>query len=248
MIIDVHTHIGRDRVFDVIIQETELLDACNQNGIEIALVQPLVDSPDLETSRKAHDQVAAFARANPGRIYGIASMSPHIDGYEAEITRCVKELGFVGVKLSPDAHACSPTTADGRRVFQIGRELGIPVMVHTGSGIPASAPALLLPIAKEFADVKIIMAHGGANILSGEAMIVAQECPNISIDATWCGAHVIAGFIKKLGSGRVMFASDMPSNIPVELVKFRTIHLTPDEMEDCMWRTAARVFNLPVRG
>lgn len=42
-----------------------------------------------------------------GLFYGMASINPHFKDEEVydELKRCVKELGFVGVKITPIAHA-----------------------------------------------------------------------------------------------------------------------------------------------
>jgi predicted TIM-barrel fold metal-dependent hydrolase len=43
-----------------------------------------------------------------------------------------------------------------------------------------------------------------------------------------------------------MFGGDLPTNVPVELTKYRTLDLSDEEREWCLWRTARDVFDLPV--
>jgi len=84
----------------------------------------------------------------PERFLGIASINPHLgDACLKEIRRCVENLGFVGVKLHTIGHAVLPTSRDALRVFELANELGVPVLVHTGTGIPFAQPSLCLPIA-----------------------------------------------------------------------------------------------------
>ena len=102
MIIDVHAHLGEDCVFDIHQDEAELLTAYDRCGVDKAVIQPFVYRPYLEDMRASHDRIAAFCKANPGRIYGMASINPHFrhEDYEAEAERCIRELGFVGLKIT----------------------------------------------------------------------------------------------------------------------------------------------------
>lgn len=247
MIIDAHVHLGRDRVFDEEQSEKEILDVMNANGIDIAIVQPMVDTPTIDVAQQIHNQIAEMSRQNPKRILGMISINPHLKEkeFEEEATRCVQELGFVGIKLTPIAHACSPLSKDGTRVFERANGLGIPVMVHTGSGIPFALPSLVMPVAKRFPQLKIVLAHAGGNISASEALIVAQECENIFLEPSWVAIHIIQKWVKSLGAKRIMFGSDMLQNCPVELAKFRNMGLSEEELQQCLYKTARDFFNLP---
>jgi hypothetical protein len=43
-----------------------------------------------------------------------------------------------------------------------------------------------------------------------------------------------------------MFGSDSGENVATELVKYRTMGLAEEELEWCLGKTAAKVFNLPI--
>lgn len=248
MIIDAHLHLGNDRVFDEKTTEEEIIKTIDNHGIDEAIVQPMVDTPSIDVARNCHDRIARMAEDNPGRIFGMVSLNPHLkeEEFEKEIDRCIKELEFVGIKLNPLAHACNPLSKDGMRLFEKARELEVPVMVHTGAGIPFSLPAMVIPIAKKFLDLKIILAHGGNNITAGEALVVAEQCDNVFLEPSWVAIHIVCKFIKSLGASRIMFGSDMLENCPVELAKYRNMRLSREELEQCLWKTAKEVFNLSV--
>src|SRR5690606_29169109 len=110
----------------------------------------------------------------PGQFYGMANPNPHLadDLYEEEVRRCVEELGFIGIKMHTAAHAVQPTSKDGRKVFALAKKFGVPVMVHTGSGIPFANPSNLLSVAEEFGEVKIVIAHCGMMVMAGETAMV----------------------------------------------------------------------------
>ncbi|MBA7704978.1 hypothetical protein ES703_113801 [subsurface metagenome] len=248
MIIDAHVHLGHDRVFDEEQSEKEILSVMNANGVDVAIVQPMVDTPTIDVAQEIHNRVAEMSRQNPNRILGMISINPHLKEkeFEEEATRCVQKLGFVGIKLTPIAHACNPLSKDGIRVFERANGLGIPVMVHTGSGIPFALPSLVMPVAKRFPQLKIVLAHAGGNISAGEALIVAQECENIFLEPSWVAIHIIQKWIKPIGAKRIMFGSDMLENCPVELAKFRSMGLSEEELQQCLYKTAKDFFNLAI--
>lgn len=248
MIIDAHVHVGKDRVFDHEQTENQVVQAMDTYGIDTAIVQPFVDSPTIDVARNSHNRIAKMAEENPKKIFGMISLNPHLPEkqFRQEVTRCVEELEFVAIKLSPIAHACNPLSEDGMRIFELADKLGIPAMIHTGSGIPFALPSLMIPVARKFPRLKIILAHAGGNIAGREALVAAQECKNIFLEPSWVGVHTIKGWIKQIGPERIMFGSDMIENCPVELTKFKSIGLSETELQQCLYKTAKDVFDLPV--
>ena len=62
------------------------------------------------------------------------------EDYYEEARRCVQDLGFVALKITPIAHACHPSSKDAYYVYEVCRELKVPLMIHTGNGIPFADP------------------------------------------------------------------------------------------------------------
>lgn len=246
MIVDVHAHLGVDRVFDEVRTEEEIIETMEANGVDATIVQNMMGTIDMECIREDHDRIYNLVRKYPGKIFGMANLNPHIkkENYISELTRCVEELGFVGVKLQPFAHGCNPLSADGRMVWETASKLGIPIMVHTGPGIPFALPALVIPRAKEFPEVKVVLAHSGMIMMAGEAMLAASECPNVYLETSWSAAHHIEHFVHHFGANRVMFAGDEASNVAVEIAKYRSLKLNGEQLEYCLAKTAIEVFKL----
>ena len=105
-------------------------------------------------------------------------------------------------------------------------------------------PSLLLPIAKRYPETKFVLAHAGAGFFAGEALMVAQQCPNVYLEMSWCSVEDVAGAIAAIGSERVMFGSDSLMNIPSGLAVFQALPLTEQQMDDVLWRTATTAFAL----
>ncbi|MEM2929991.1 MAG: amidohydrolase family protein [Thermoproteota archaeon] len=244
-IVDAHAHLGYDYVFEHDFNLQDLLTGIERNDIDISIVQPGITF-DLETVVKQHNDIAELSKKMPGRIFGVANPNPHLprSKYREELERCVKDMGFVGVKIHPFAHAVNPNGSTGRSVFEAALELKIPVMIHTGSGIPWSLPSMLMPIAREFPKLKIILAHSGGNLFAEEALLIAGTHPNIYLETSWTPSSAIHRFSKVLGPNRIMFGSDHPENAATELTKFRSIGLNRNELEWCLGKTAIEVFNI----
>lgn len=243
-IIDVHTHLGLSLQSGVDTTEDALLAAMATHGIAIALVMPQ-PHPGLEVVA-VHDRIARFADANPGRVFGMVNINPLVGepAYRREATRCVREHGFRALKLHPLAHAVAPNSPRANIVFELARELAVPVVIHTGTGIPQALPALAIPPARRWPDVTVSLAHAGFSVFTPEAVVAAEVCPNIVLEPSWCTAGQIAGMVRTLGADRVMFGSDHLSNLPVELAKLAAIQLEPAQREAVTAGTARRVFGL----
>jgi uncharacterized protein len=247
MIIDVHTHMGWDFTFEKEFRRELLIDKMDNHGVDLQIVQPGT-THDAENAKLQHDNIAKLCKEYPGRFLGMANPNPHLGGlaYEDEIARCVEELGFVAIKLHTLATAVRPDSMAGRKVFEAARKHGIPVMVHTGTGLPFAAPVNLIPVAKEYPDVDIIMAHLGTMLLADEANTALAAYSNIYGDTSWTAGHYLLNWTRAYGP-RLMFASDLGENLETELAKIRTYSFTETERRSILETTALKVFKLTKR-
>jgi predicted TIM-barrel fold metal-dependent hydrolase len=215
----------------------------DRNGIDASVVQPFPGAPD---PRAVHDDIAGLVREHPGRFYGMASLSPHqpAEAYRGELRRCVQELGFVGVKAHALGHAIHPRSRDARLIFETAADLGIPVMVHTGHGVPFAEPTMWIPLARDFPDTTVVLAHAGAPGYTGVAVIAAEVCSNMVLESSWVSPHDLGRAIKTLGAERVLFGSDLHFNPGHELAKYQSLGLSEADLEKCLGGNAARVFGL----
>jgi len=244
-IIDSHAHLGESRLSPNVYTEEMILDGQKKNGIDISIVLPIPKAPAGHAAN--HDQIHKLCQDHPGRFYGVVDLDPSIDddAFWNEFKRCIDELGFVGFKLHTYYHPVNPLTHFANKIYEAAKQFQVPIIVHTGMVCPFGLPSIQIQRAKEYPDVKIILAHMGYNNYTAEAIIAAQLCENIFLETSWTGPGRVREAIKKLGSERVMMGSDQIINIPWELTKIRTIGLNDKQLEDCLGGTAAKVFGLP---
>lgn len=247
MIIDVHSHLGYDRVFDVNFKEEYQWEKIKQFGVDMTILQPAAVHT-LDEVIVLHDAIAALCKQHPDKFAGMANPNPHLKDkdYEKEVRRCIEELGFVGIKVHPQAHGVNPAGRDGMKVFALANELKVPVMIHTGTGIQFANPVNAIPVAQKYQDLPIILAHCGMMIMANEAFLAMETCGNIYGDISWTGGFLIHDWVRHFGAHRLMFATDHADNCGAELNKIRTIGLTEDEQNWIFAKTALEVFKLPV--
>ena len=212
-------------------------------GIGGTWLQPGIMPVDYKA---AHKRVYALTKKRPDSIWGYTVLPPYWETsqYESFIKWTVEELGFKVLKLQPYAFCTSPLTPQSQKVFETAVKLNIPVIIHTGNGMPCALPSLAIPVAKAYPELNIVLAHSGAGIYGAEALIAAQQCPNITLEPSLTTVMDIPSFIRKLGAEPVMFGTDIPLNASAELGKYKALHLTEEPYAWVHEGTARRVFRL----
>lgn len=244
-IIDCHTHIGASKVFEVSISEKELLDGIDKNNITAAIVQPFPRAPNV---REVHDRIAKLSEEHPGKIFGLANLDPYMDDeeYKAELERLVKDHGFVCVKIHTAGDAVNPSGKAAQKIFETAKRLNIPVMVHTGQGVQFCLPALVIGPAQQYPEVPIILAHSAYGFtITSEVFPVAKLCKNVYLETSWSSILEKNMFLQLIGPNRILYGSDfIHLNAAVELFQFRSLGLSDEDLEKCLFHNANKIFKL----
>lgn len=246
MIIDAHVHLGEDVVFDEQVSEEELLEFYKKYDIDGGIIQPYLCRPYMEDVREIHDRIANFTKNRERRWWGMASINPHFrpEDYDAEANRCVKELGFVGLKITPIGHACHPSSKDALHVFEVCRGLKVPLMMHTGAGIPFSDPISVAKALECFPDVPVVLAHAGSEMHNQQAIYLAVKHENVWLEPSWVGVIGVTNMLDRIGAGRILFSSDNIYQIPVELAKYRSVIRKESDLERVLYRNIVELYRL----
>ncbi|MFZ7134254.1 MAG: amidohydrolase family protein [Eubacteriales bacterium] len=245
-IIDTHTHLGASRVTGVSFDEDLWLRTMKRYNVDGIFSYPLPEPyPDSST---VHDRIYRFTQDHPGKVWGVTDINPRHDDdvYAAEVTRCIKELGFVAVKLHPFLESTMPLGPHAVKVYETARKLNVPVIVHTGNGVPLALPSMMIPIAKKYPDLTIVLAHAGSFMYFDEAVIAAQLCDNIFLELSSTGVHHLKMGLASIGAGKMMFGSDGDIYVGPELAKVEALDLTEDIAEQYLSKTAIDVYKLKV--
>src|ERR1051326_5901436 len=182
----------RPRLTDFQDKRLRLMDA---SGVEIMIASlnaPAVQAiPDVKraiaVAREANDHLAAEIAKRPDRFRGFAALAMQ-DPEEAarELTRCVKQLGFVGALVNGFSQVETPDSALYydlplyRPFWRTVAELGVPFYLHPRNPLPGDIRAyeghnwLLGPNWAFHAETAV---HALRLIGSG----LFDECPNLKI-------------------------------------------------------------------
>ena len=241
-IFDTHTHIGSARHSGRRHHAADIVAAMDQFGVERSVAIPF---PVVEDYRGEHDEIGAAIRDYPGRFVGAACLNPFIpqQQFRDEVKRCREQFGFRALKFQPQYQALNPLLESSAFLFETALENKMALIVHTGTGIPFSLPSMYLLAARDYPQLKIIMAHcGGGGIFLGEAIVAATLFPNIYLELSSLMPHQVLEVLHRVPSDRLMIGSDLPENLNIEMSKILQLAISEDDKRDILYQTASRVF------
>jgi 2,3-dihydroxybenzoate decarboxylase len=134
--------------------EGERLGHMDETEIELAIlslnapgVQRILDADEaLKVARKANERMAEAVAAHPRRYAALAALPMHdADAAAAELTRCVKELGFKGCMVNGFQQAGDAENVkyydlpEYRTFWATVSELDVPFYLHPRMQIPSRA-------------------------------------------------------------------------------------------------------------
>jgi uncharacterized protein len=241
-IFDAHTHIGEAQHSGRTHSAEALLRHMDDYGIERSLVIPF---PVVEDYRRQHDLIGEALKMYPGRFVGTACLSPFLSPavFQDEVRRCREEYGFRALKLQPQYQGLNPLSDTADCVFETALANEMAVVAHTGSGLPFSAPALLMIPARKFPELKIVVGHCGGGIFVHEAIVAALFCPNIVLELSTLVPHQVLDVLKHVPSSRLMIGSDLPENVSTEIGKILTLDIPETDRQNILYQTASETFH-----
>ena len=219
------------------------------------------------TTRLGHSalssaEIAEGAGRNNDVLIPFGSVDP-LSGQAAVdlVRRLVEESGVRGFKFHPTVQGFDPSDEVYYPLYAVIEELGVPALFHTGqtgigAGMPGgygfklglSNPMLLDPVAADFPDLQIIMAHPSVP-WQDEALSVATHKHNTWIDLSgWSPKYFPAELVRYANSilrKRVLFGSDFPLLTPDRWMRdVEQTALKPEVMPGIMKDNAARLLGL----
>jgi gamma-resorcylate decarboxylase len=140
------------RLTDFQDKRLRLMDASGVEIMILSLNAPAVQAiPNvgraIAVAREANDSLAHEIARQPQRFAGFAALPMQDPGAAArELTRCVKELGFVGALVNGFSQAASATSTlyydlpQYRPFWKTVAELGVPFYLHPRNPLPGATP------------------------------------------------------------------------------------------------------------
>ncbi|MGA7861592.1 MAG: amidohydrolase family protein [Thermoplasmata archaeon] len=239
----------------------KLLDAA---GLERAVLVNYVAPEVIGYTEKANEFVRDFVRADPDRLIAVGSVLPTRPKPGAEVRRLVNQYGVRGIKLHPPHQLFAPNAyLDGkleglREIYSTCEELGVPVIVHTGTSIFPGArnrygqPLLVEDVAIDFPRLTIVLAHGGRPLWMEEAVFLTRRFSNVYLETSSVPPSKLLEYFPALEKirDRVVYGSDWPGpgvrDLGAHLQGVRALPLQPETLEKILVQNPLKVF--PRRG
>ena len=125
---------------------------------------------------------------------------------------------------------------------------GMPVLVYSGDELYAT-PWQLFVAATEYPSVTFIMAHSGFMMLTNDAVMVAERCPNVLLEHSSGISLGVTQSVAALGADRVVLGSDTPyMDFEVEIYKIRANITAESDQKKILGQNAVRLLGLDLDG
>ncbi|RZT79303.1 hypothetical protein EV382_2501 [Micromonospora violae] len=207
-------------------------------------------------------EIARAAAEHADVLIPFGSVDPRTGQAALELAdRLIHEEGVRGFKFHPTVQGFDPSHEEYAPLWGLLERAGVPALFHTGqtgigAGTPGgyglrlglSNPILLDPIAADFPDLQIIMAHPSVP-WQDEALSVATHKHNTWIDLSgWSPKYFPAELVRYANSvlkRRVLFGTDYPMLTPDRWLRdVQATDLKPDVLPGILKDNAARLLGL----
>ncbi|MBL8325229.1 MAG: amidohydrolase [Rubrivivax sp.] len=201
------------------------LGAMDAGGVTHSLISAWVAPRNVMIS---NDEVAGFVTEARGRLTGVGSVDiSRPMAAMREVRRCVRELGFKGIRVLPWLWEVPPTDRRFYPVYAACCEEGVPFCTqigHTGPLMPSEVgrPIYLDQVAIDFPELTIVGGHIGYP-WTDEAIAVATKHERFYIDTSAYTARryppQLVEFMKAHGRHKVLFGSNWPMIEPAKALE-----------------------------
>ena len=231
-----------DRLLAMMDRDYEVMGETKHVAKAVVMTGLGLTSVEHRSMAEAHKYPLASIKQHADRLYLNPVINPreYVPDQLYQIRDWKNEYNVRMLKIHPSMHnyylpGYSPFPGDASKklvypIFELARELGVPIMAHMGE-TPYAIPSQLAPVAEAFPDVNILVAHSGANNLPGlanDAILLARTHANIFLGLSWVQMPEIVQMYYAIGASRMVWESDCSPQSMGQSLRFVTnLHLPP---------------------
>ena len=221
-------------------------------GVDYACV--LAELSHITTGVCTNEQVRDFCRGR-SRLIPFCDVNPYIfTNLGDELRHKVEDEGFRGLKLYPTYQHYYLNDQRMYPLYQAAQELGIPVLIHTGSSIFKGSrikygnPLHLDDVAVDFPNLKLVMAHSGRGFWYEKAFFLSKMHANIYMEVAGLPPSKLLTYFPELArnTDKVIFGSDWPGmpNIGRNMDAISKLPIPAEGIENILGGNAAKLLRL----
>jgi predicted TIM-barrel fold metal-dependent hydrolase len=271
LIIDFHIHIGYyhdchpwviewmkkeigdpESFFKEMLTPDRFVRYLHENGVDYGVA--LAELSPITTGTLSNEAVAEFCKGVDCLI-PFCNINPFlVADLAGELERYVTKMGFKGLKLYPTYHHFYVNSNRLYPLYAKAQELGIPVMVHTGSSIFRGArlkygdPLYLDDVAVDFPELTLLMVHSGRGFWYDRAFFLAKLHTNMFMEIAGLPPHKLLDYFPELErvADKVIFGSDWPGmpHISRNIKSIQELPLKDETKDKILGGNAARILGI----
>ena len=266
-IIDFHVHAGDFKLLRDDIQEL-LTRRPIESNVNIAEVFSQPEQLESYLRRNGVYRAVLLAECGPGTNYTIDSevitnfsktkdifipfgnINPNYHEPKEEFWKSIK-LGVKGFKFYPADHGFNALREDMLYVYKMCELMGLPILFHTGLTAQKDTeqkfinPLDFRPLAENYPNLVLILAHGGKPYWYDEASLLALTFPNVYIDTALIDPLSLEKDFTNLErlKNKIVFGSDWPvvGSYSALLEKYKQANIPEDILSAIFYGNAERI-------
>jgi len=223
-----------------------------ENGVDYGVA--LAELSPITTGTLSNEAVAEFCQ-DIDCLIPFCNINPYlVADLPGELEHLVTEMGFKGMKLYPTYHHFYANSARLYPLYAKAQELGIPVMLHTGSSIFKGArmkygdPLFLDDVAVDFPDLTLLIVHSGRGFWYDKAFFLAKLHANLYMEIAGLPPQKLLEYFPELEkvADKVIFGSDWPGmpHIGRNIEIIRGLPLKKETKDKILGGNAARILGI----
>ncbi len=232
MIIDIHTHIGKDKNVAVDLRDLEV--QMKKNKVNHCACFKLSD--DVV---KASDELRKACNESCFSFFVFFWLDPN----NIDLNKLENKLkSFDGIKLHPRMQNFDPLDKKYDPIFRIIEKSGLVVLIHTRKeNLPSTDPDRLIELVERYPKINFIFGHFANGVES--VISKAKELKNLYLETSIVSSPMIIKMgVKMCGSEKILFGSDFPySDQELELEKVLRCDISEKDKNNILFRNAVRL-------
>ncbi len=173
--------------------------------------------------------VAQYVRRNPEKMIGFAGIDPSDRDWLEELRIAQDELHLKGVVVSPEMQNFHPADSRAMRLYEQCMRRGMPVLFEQnhrqrGAKLEFAQPMLLDEVAREFPDLRMIIARLGHPWVE-QAIVLLGKHPHVYADVAgllpqpWLSYTALLAASEYGVMDKLLFGSDFPYRSPTACIE-----------------------------
>lgn len=231
-----------------------VVDYLSRNGVNYAGV--MAELSPLTTGNCSNDYVANFCEGQK-MLLPFANINPYLHSRPSvELEYWVRKRGFRGVKLYPTYQYFYPNDRIMYPMYAKAEELGIPVMLHTGSSVFKGArikygdPIYLDDVAVDFPNLNIVMVHSGRGLWYERAFFLSRLHENLYMEIAGLPPNRLLSYFPEFerNADKIIFGTDWPGVVSVadNIEEIRQLPISEEAKDKILYINAARILKMEV--